>query len=167
MAAVNNNLSNLLTNTYASIPVFNATGEDGNSDLYKFATCAIPTSATDSAGSTYRMVRVFSSDIPISIKISSTALTAGAVDVGLYLPDTGAEAATNSKYLVSTTVSLASAVVNVDKRFDNLSTTTIGQRWWQLLGLTSDPEAYYDLAFTSTTAATDAGTLSLAYQFTR
>ena len=69
--------------------------------------------------------------------------------------------------LFATSISAASAVVNVDERYNNLATSTMGQRIWQLLGLTTDPLLYYDLTFTSTTAATAAGTLSCQYSFTR
>jgi len=166
-AAVNHNLGTLLTNTYATPPVFNATGQDLVSVYLKQATCAIPAVATDLANSTYAMCQVSSSDVPISIKFSSTALTAGAISIGLFLPNTATVAATNSDHLFVTSVNCAAAVVAVEERWANKDVTTQGQRIWQLLGLTSDPEAIYDLACYSTTAATAAGTLGVIYTFTR
>lgn len=167
MAAVNNNLGSLLTNTYSSIPVFNATGEDLCESYYKFATCAVPASTTDSAGSKYRMCRVYSNDIPVAIKLSCTALTAGAFNLGLYTANSTGTGAAVSASLFAAAVSAASAIVQVDERYNALSTTTMGQRIWQLLGLSSDPGLYYDLVLTSSTAATAAGTASLQYDFTR
>jgi len=168
MAAVNNNLGSLLTNSISSYPVFNATGEDIAESYFKFATCVVPISTTDSAGSTYRMMRVFSSDIPVAIKFSCTALTAGAFDLGLYYSNSTGTGAVVDANRFAGTVSAASALVQVDERYTILDTTTMGQRIWQLIGgLTADPKIYYDLVLTSTTAATVAGTASIQYEFTR
>lgn len=167
MAAVNNNLGSLLANTYATPPITNASGLDENSTFTSIASCAIPTSATDSAGSTYRMCRVSSSDRPINVIFGSTALTAGAISVGLYLPNDGAVAVANADHLFATSINCGSAVVQVDERFTNLAQSTVGQRVWQLLGLSADPLLEYDLAYTSTTAATAAGTLTCVYVASR
>lgn len=168
-AAVNHNLGTLLTGTYGSYPAsnLNPTGEDLAYLYVKQATCAIPAVATDLATSTYAMCRVFSSDIPISVKFSSSALTAGAISIGLFKPNTATVAVANADHLFATSINCASAVVNVEERFTNKGVTTLGQRVWQLLGLTSDPLVWYDLACYSTTAATDAGTLGIIYEFSR
>lgn len=168
-AAVNTNLGSLLTNTYAANPVQNATGLDGAIALHRIATCAIPTSATDLAGSTYKFCQVNSSDIPLALNFSSDALTAGAISLGLYETNSAtlAESTAANVHLFATSINCASAVVNVDERYTNLDTNTAGQRVWQLLGLSSDPHKNYDLVGTSTTAATAAGTLSMEYVFTR
>ena len=157
----------MLVNTYATPPVLNATGSDLVPIWMKQATCAIPTSGTDLAHSVYAMCRVFSSDIPLSIKAGCTARTGGALSVGLFLPNVVTVAATNSDHLFATSISYSSAAVPTEQRWTNQDVTTTGQRIWQLLGLASDPEAYYDLGFYSTTAATAAGTLGLIYEFTR
>lgn len=168
-AAVNLNLSNLLTGPYGSFPGanLNPTGTDLSYEYTKTAFCAIPTTGTDLAGSTYNMVRVFSSDIPLEVRFASTALTAGALSVGILLADSKTEAVTNSGHLFATSIDCSSAVPFADKRFTNPALTTINQRIWQLLGLTSDPLQWYDLAFTSTTGATAAGTLACRYVFSR
>jgi hypothetical protein len=57
--------------------------------------------------------------------------------------------------------------VPTDERYNNLAITTASQRIWQLLGLSSDPGAVYDLAVTSTTGATAAGTILTRYVFSR
>ena len=167
MAAVNNNLGNLLTNTCSSFPTFNATGEDLCEVYYKLSTCAVPISTTDSAGSKYRMCRVYSTDVPTAVKLSCTALTAGAFNIGLYTANATGTGAIVSGSLFAAAVSAATALVQVDERYNALSTTTMGQKIWQLLGLSSDPGLYYDLVLTSSTAATAAGTASLQYEFTR
>lgn len=160
--AITNNLSSLLTNTYAVPSTLNVTGDDSGDVQVKLATAAILT--TDSIGSTYRMVQVSSADIITSIKLGATALTAGAISIGLYNPNTGTVV---SVALFATAVSAAAAVTQVDQRYVNLSITTLGRRVWQLLGLAADPGLTYDLVYTSTTAATAAGTLTCQYDFTR
>lgn len=166
-AAVNNNLGSLLTNTYASFPTFNATGLDGPYLYNKTATCPIPVVGTDLAGSTYKMCQVQSGDICEQVFFACTALTAGALSVGLYNAGTLTVAATNSDHLFATSINCASAVVPTDERYVNLSITTASQRIWQLLGLSADPGATYDLTVTSTTGATAAGTIFARYVFSR
>lgn len=166
-AAINHNNGTLLANTYATPPITNQTGDDTGSLGVKIATCAIPTTGTDLANSVYAFCQVSSGDIPTGIDFGSTALTAGAISVGLFLPNSLTVAATNSDHLFATSINCASAVAPADKRFTNLSITTAGQRVWQLLGLSSDPGLIYDLAAYSTTGATAAGTLYCKYQFTK
>lgn len=166
-AAINHNNGTLLANTYANPPVFNATGLDLSYMYFKAATCAIPTTGTDLANSVYTFCRVFSSDIVKEVNFASTALTAGAISIGLFLPNSLTVAAANSDHLFATSIDCSSAVAFANKRFTNLSITTTGQRVWQLLGLSSDPEAWYDLAGYSTTGATAAGTLACTYVFSR
>ena len=170
-AAINNNNGSLLSAPYATPQgPANPTGDDGGNDYTSIATCAIPTSATDLAGSTYRMVRVYSNDIPLRIGFSATALTAGALSVGLYEVGVAggvAQGVTANKQLFATSINAASAVNQVDERFTNLALTTMGQRIWQLLGLAADPAKVYDLVYTSTTAATAAGTLGCVYEALR
>lgn len=168
-AAVNNNFSTILTGPYGSYPAsnLNATGTDLSYVYVKLATCAIPTTATDLAGSQYRMCRVFSSDIPITVEFGSTALTAGALSVGIWNTNAGAHYSSAAEHLFATSIDCSSAVAPADKRFTNLAVSTGGQRLWQLLGASSDPEQWYDLVFVSTTGATDAGTLYCRYVFSR
>ena len=168
-AAINNNLGTLLANTYAANPTQNASGLDGDRTRVCLSNCAIPVVGTDLAGSMYRFNQVNSSDIPTTIKFSSTALTAGAISLGLYESNstTLAESTAANVHLFATSINCASAVVAQDQRFANLATSTTGQRVWQLLGLSSDPHKTYDLVGTSTTGATAAGTLSVQYDATR
>jgi hypothetical protein len=166
-AAINHNNGTLLANSYATPPIANQSGVDSGLLQVKIATCAIPAVATDLANSVYTFCQVNSADIPSGLDFGATALTAGAISVGLFLSNSLTVAATNSDHLFATSINCASAVAPADKRFTNLSITTAGQRVWQLLGLASDPEAVYDLAAYSTTAATAAGTLYCKYQYTR
>lgn len=158
-AAVNHNNGSLLTNTYATPLVANLAGADSTSVLTWSAYCAIPAVATDLANSVYAFGRVKSSDVIHSISFASTALTAGALSLGLFLPNTTTVAVANSDHLFVTSVNCASAVLVTEERYVNLALTTAGKRVWELLGLSSDPVAVYDVAAYSTTAATTAGTL--------
>jgi hypothetical protein len=166
-AAVNNSLGSLLVNSYATPPITNQTGLDEGIRYIKLATCAIPAVATDLAGSTYRFCQVSSSDIVTALLVSSTALTAGAISYGLYTSNSAGTGAVVSVALFATSVSFASAVTQTDKRFTSLALTTMGQRVWQLLGLSADPQLTYDLVGTSTTGATAAGTLAVQYEYTK
>ncbi len=168
-AAVNNNLGTLLTNTYATPAVQNQTGLDGGRLCVKESSCAIPTSSTDLAGSMYRFCQVNSNDIVSSLDFGSTALTAGAISLGLYEANstTLAENTAANVHLFATSIDCSSAVALTNERYANLAKSTIGQRVWQLLGLSADPVKVYDLVGTSTTAATAAGTLICRYLYTR
>ena len=168
-AAINHNNGTLLANTYATPAIANQTGDDTGELKTKIATCIIPVVGTDLAGSVYAFCQVGSSDIPTAIAFGGTALTAGAVSVGLFETNslTPAQSVTANNHLFTTSVNLASAVAPADCRFTNLSVTTGGQRVWQLLGLASDPGKVYDLAGFSTTGATAQGTLYCKYDFVR
>jgi hypothetical protein len=161
-AAINNNQGSLLTNVYSTPPIANVAGADGPFLRGWAAYCAIPVVGTDLAGSTYGFGFVKSSDCIFQIRFGGTALTAGALSLGLYKVTStgiGAVAATNSDHLFATSISLASAVAPTDNRYTNLALTTAGKRVWELLGLASDPCLNYMVAATSTTGATAAGTL--------
>jgi len=161
-AAINNNNGSLITNVYSTPAVANTAGSDGPFLRGWAAYCAIPVVGTDLAGSTYGFGFVKSSDVIYSVRFGSTALTGGALSLGLYkITSTGigAVAASGSDHLFATSVNCASAVVPVDERFTNLALTTAGKRVWELLGLSTDPVLTYMVAATSTTGATAAGTL--------
>jgi hypothetical protein len=166
-AAINHNNGTLLANTYATPAIANLSGIDSGRVQVKVATCPIPAVATDLANSVYTFCQVNSNDIPLGIDFGATALTAGAISIGLFVSNSLTVAATNSDHLFATSINCASAVAPADKRFTNPALTTAGQRVWELLGLSSDPGGVYDLAAYSTTAATAAGTLYCKYQYTR
>jgi len=168
-AAINNNLGTLLTGPYGAYPAanFNPTGEDLSYVYTKIATCGIPVVGTDLAGSQYRFCRIFSSDIPQIVEFGSTALTAGALSLGVWYPNAGAHYSSAAEHLFATSIDCSSAVAPANKRFTNLALTTGGQRVWQLLGASSDPLQWYDLVAVSTTGATVAGTLYMRYEFSR
>lgn len=156
MASVTNNQGSLLVNTYATPSIANTAGADTDYSLIWSAYCAIAAAATDAVGSKYRFGRVRSSDVIHSLAFAATALTAGSISLGLYLPNTGAVVSAN---LFATAVSAASAVPVTEERYTNLALTTAGKRVWELLGLSADPVLVYDVVGTSTIVATVAGTL--------
>lgn len=161
-AAINNNNGSLLTNAYATPAIANASGADRPHIDGWVAYCAIPAVGTDLAGSTYRMGRIKSSAVIYQLRFAATALTAGAISIGLRYPLSGAplyDGSEVSANLFATSIDCSSAVAIADKRYTNLALTTAGKRVWELLGLSSDPCVEYDLTLKSTTAATAAGTL--------
>jgi hypothetical protein len=160
-AAVNHNNGSLTTNTYATPQVANTAGSDSAQMMVASSYCAIPAVATDLANSVYAFSRIKSSDVIHSLVFASSALTAGAISLGLFLPNTKTVAVTNSDHLFATSINCASAVVPTEELYANLALTYAGKRVWEMLGLTSDPVLVYDIAGYSTTAATTAGTLAL------
>lgn len=159
MAAVNNNLSNLLTNATATPPITNVAGSDAARLKVSTAYATVPNSSTDSAGSKYRMSRIGSSAVIHSLKFAGTAQTAGAFNIGLYTSNPTATGAAVSASLFAAAVSCASAVPLTEERFNALALTTAGKRVWELLGLSADPAIQYDVVCTSSTASTDGGTI--------
>ncbi len=159
-AAVNHNNGSLLTNTYATPQVANIAGADSAEMMVASSYCAIPAVATDLANSIYAFSRVKSSDVIHSLVFASSALTAGAISIGLFFAGTSTVATTNADHLFATSINCGSAVVPTEELYANLALTFAGKRVWEMLGLTSDPVKVYDIAGYSTTAATAAGTLA-------
>lgn len=133
-------------------------------------------SATDdSAGSTYRFFRVHSSWQILSIQFYTTGIDASVYDCGLYHtnngPSAGAEAdldlyadgvsGSTSAPAVPPTADAGGAI---EMRFADANTANLGDfnnRVYEDLGLSADPGLEYDMALTTSTAGTVAGTLGL------
>lgn len=166
--AITYNLSSLLVNTYAVPPVANQTGVDVGRIKTKIATVSyVP---GDSIGSIYRVCRVRSADIITNILQLSTVTDATlAGNLGLYNTYPAVTLANSVALNVRLFSTLGGAAFttakNVDFRFNALAATTAGQRVWQLLGLSADPELVYDLCFTTTAVATGSSTFAIQYNF--
>jgi hypothetical protein len=126
----------------------------------------------DSIASIYRMARVHSSWRISQIVKYSDAITSAAADVGLYDIAANGGAVVDVDFFGSA-VSLASLdLVGTDVTHEAGGTgvqfgeiANIRKALWEVLGLTQDPNKYYDLAFTLTAAATASGTLSVAVRY--
>ena len=122
----------------------------------------------DSIASVYRMCRVHSSWRLTSIKLFCDAITTCAADLGLY--QTNAKPA-NGGAVVSvacyaSAASLASAsTTGIELAYEAKDVANCQRQVWQDAGLTSDPNRWYELAFTLTAAAGSAGTLTLEVEY--
>ena len=148
--------SNNMANVYATPPVLNPTYRDGQTGKIQKTTASIAAAA--GGGTVYRMARVHSNDSIHSLLVGNTANGgSGAVTVGLYNINGGAVV---SAALFATGISTVSAVAPAQLRYSTLTASTAGQRIWELLSLTSDPNLDYDLTITLTT---NGGTLATVY----
>jgi len=123
----------------------------------------------DSIGSTYRMLRVKSSDRMSSLQIFCDAITSAAADVGLYDIAANGGAVVDADFFASAQ-SIATAITvgtNILHESGVVDISEVEQAIWQLLGLTSDPNKEYDVALTLTAAATATGTATLLGRYTR
>lgn len=161
--------SNVLTNAYGSNPGLLVSDYFANY-VPRGKEGIVAVTTNDSTTSQYRFCRVNSGDSPKQILLGSDALGGScAVKLGLYEVDstTAAESTTANEALFASSVSLVSAVVPTDERFNALAGNTMGQRIWELLGLSSDPVKEYDLCATLTAVAASNGDLSFRYVYTR
>lgn len=115
--------------------------------------------AADDAGSVYRLMRIHSGMRLSSLEIGHDAITGmTTADIGLYrtAEDGGAVVDVD---LFASAVSLASAAALTDRTYEATATNIaqIDKAIWELLGLTEDPQVYYDVCVTATTNAPSAG----------
>lgn len=120
----------------------------------------------DSIGSTYRLVRVSSSDRISRVLLSCDAITTAAADIGIYETAVNGGAAVDADFFASAQV-LTSALVNSDVTHESgvFDIAAIEKPLWQALGLTKDPGKLYDVVATLTAAAGAAGTVAIKVQF--
>lgn len=123
--------------------------------------------AAGSIGSTYRILRVHSNWRLSELALSCTAITSAAGDVGLYDVPTVNSGAVVDADLFASAQSLAAALANTDVMRESTTVTValLEARIFELLGLTTDPNKFYDVAITLTAAATAAGTVALRARF--
>ncbi|WP_433886947.1 hypothetical protein [Pseudomonas vranovensis] len=129
--------------------------------------------ATDSIGSTYRLVRISSGDRVSRLLLSCDAITTAVGDIGLYDIDAVNKGAVVDADFFASAQALTSALVNTDVTHEadaadagaGFGLADVEKQIWQALGLASDPGKQYDVAITLTAAATGAGTLVLRMQY--
>ena len=118
----------------------------------------VSVAAADDDGSKYVLCPVRSSWVIPSIRLFNDAITGGTgYDVGIY--DLALAAVDDDAY--ASAISLASvSSVGVEVAFEARDITRIGQKVWQDVGLTADPQSWYYLALTGDTVGTVAGDVS-------
>lgn len=126
----------------------------------------------DSIASIYRMARVHSSWRISQILAFMDAITSAAADVGLYDIAANGGAVVDVDFFASAQSLATASLVGIDvtheaagagNQFGEIA--NIRKALWEALGLTADPNKYYDIAFTLTAAATATGTLSVMVRY--
>lgn len=120
----------------------------------------------DSIGSVLRTARVHSSWRIRRVLLSSDAITTAVADIGLVETAANGGAAADAD-LFGSAVALTAAQSNVDvTRESGVYTVANAEKQvWQLLGLTADPNKFYDVAGTLTAAATGPGSVAIDVEY--
>lgn len=131
------------------------------------ATCGVAAvAAADDDTSVFRFTRIPSNARIISIRRTNTAITGGtSYGLGVYQTAANGGAAVSAS-LFAAAQDLSSAGAQVEQRYTALAVTTMEQRLWELLGLTSDPQRDYDIAMLANTVGTAAGSIGLEITYT-
>lgn len=118
----------------------------------------------DSAASTLRFFRVPSwirvSELLVDADDIGTTTTA---DIGLYRTAADGGAVVDADFFASAIVLNAGAIANSQVAHESavVDLPNYGKRLWEQLGLTADPQIYYDVVATLVGAADGAGTVTL------
>jgi hypothetical protein len=152
---VENKFANSLLGTGALLD----SSKGGNT---KLLSQSVAIAAADDDGSRYGLFLVKSNDVPIECNIQTTAITSGTdYELGLYdYSMDGIVGAVVSKGLLMTGQTMATASVALNG-MANVPANTRGQKFWQLLGLSSDPQKTYVVTLTADTVGTAAGTINV------
>lgn len=172
MAVVNINSSNL-TNAYATPPVLSNSYLASSSDFTSTDVCAM--GASDSANSTYRYFRIPSNALILNVSVMNDANTSGtSYKCGvLGINGGGVVVAGSDAILFPAGTSMASARNVWTNLFfpavagSSAAVANVTKRVWELLGLTADPVATYEIAITAVTADSAGGNLALQVNWTR
>jgi hypothetical protein len=153
--------SNQVTNADASPRVLN-NGSTAGGVVHEFvATVALANG--DDIASTYRFMRVRSSDRVSAVKLYCDAVTTCAGDFGLYRTAADGGAVVDADFFASAQ-SLAAAITTgteIQHESAVYGVEDIEKPLWSGLGLSTDPGIDYDIALTLTAAAASAGDVSL------
>lgn len=158
--AVVNTKSTAITNMDATPAAMNSAQLAGNAP--SFPVGLVEVAAADTDASVYRFFRVHSSDRVAHLLLLNDAITAGtSYDFGLY------DTAANGGALVDVDF-FASAVDLSSARVAPLDIVTEAQdidkaekAIWEILGLSADPQKYYDVCALANTVGSAAGTIVL------
>lgn len=151
--------STLITGLDAK-PVSLAPGFKGHGRLRETAE-VFDIANTDSVGSTYRVLRVFSSWRVTELLLDSPDIgTTTAADVGLYrISGEAGGAVVDADFFASALSLNGGALTKSDITVESgvVTTANRAKRIWEQLGLSADPAVWYDVTFTLTGAADAAG----------
>lgn len=167
--AVENLKSAAITNLDATPAVLNTAGDGAPDDLASVSGFATA-SASASAGSTYKLVRVPTKARMKHLFFESEAQGAGAFNLSVYYSSSTIDgtAAANVGLIVPTTgdqffasdINCASAVASIDEinESGNNPMANRNKQLWDALGLASDPGGFFDIVAVVHTTAVTTGT---------
>lgn len=151
--------STAIANATAKPKVMNSANISRGKQHQSIGYCAV--GAADSILSTYRLMRIRSSDRLASLSLFCTAITSAAANVGLYDTADNGGAIVGGGAQFAAAQSLASALNGVSITYSVIPLSSMEKRIWEVLGLASDPGKDYDIVVTLTAAATAAGTVGI------
>lgn len=153
MAVVDRN-SNVIANVVAVPPVANDVNKGASGSLCEVAG-TITTAADDTANSIGRFVRVPSNAriSQVLLSTSAAASTAGAVDIGVYKTAANGSTVVDADLFGSAVALTSTQKQNLDVTYESGEYTMAEsvKPLWEVLGLSSDPNTEYDIAYTITT----------------
>lgn len=153
--AVVNIKSTAVQNADAAVQSLNPVHLSGAKKYSIVGSAAI--AAADDDGSVMRLCRVHSSWRLTGIKIFNEAIAAGAWGLTLYRIAAEGGAAVAAGIYATAFDAATAHPLGLETAFAVRTLDKLGQQVWQDAGLAADPNLWYDLAFTCTTAGTAAG----------
>lgn len=170
--AVVNIKSTQITNDLATPPVLNNPYVAGA--YIKEMVDVVSMGASDNNNSTYRFFRIPSNARISDIEVMNDANTSGtSYKCGVLLINDGSTVVSSSDVIfIPAGTSMASARSTWTSLYfpaitsASASAANVGKRVWELLGLTSDPCATYDVVVTAVTAGSAGGNLALKLSYT-
>lgn len=132
----------------------------------QMASGTVELAAGDSIASKLKFAQVPSNARISQVLLSCDALTAGAMDIGIYQTTDNGGAVVDADHFASA-ADMATALKNSDVTFESgvYGVEDLEKPLWEALGLATDPMRDYDIVGTLTTAATAAGTVSLQVSY--
>jgi len=130
--------------------------------------------ATYAAGSTYVLAAVPSNAMVRNVLLSSAALSAGVVSVGVGLPTAKSggnpfpaaiSATATALFASAQSVAAAQSKANITNQSGNYPLNKQEQPLWQAAGLTADPGGLLDIVVLVTTSLTAGGLIGLEVQY--
>lgn len=157
--------SNLVANLDASPPVMNEVGLQGGRERVVQDDFEVATTDLDAAD-IIRLARLPSNARITELLIANDDLDANGtptldMDLGLYDADDDSVLDDDCFAVADTQLQAASGFV--DHRFNALGIDTVGQKLWEIAGLTEDPGGEMDIAITTDTGAATAAAGTIAF----
>jgi hypothetical protein len=160
--------SGAITNRDASPRVLNDAGLEGGR-----MTCArgtVEITSGNSIGSTYIMCQVPSNAYIEDVLVSSDDIgTATAGDIGIYQTTDNSNTVVDADFFASALSLKDGALAQSIALHESgvYGVEDIEKPLWEALGLSADPNRYYDVVLTLTAAADASGTFSLQVRYTK